>query len=60
MVIDMPQGYSPEDIIEIINHSYLDRDGNLKSYKAPEVYEEFDISLVYRERPYFECCIDNL
>lgn len=56
----MPQGYSTEDIVEVINHSYIDKQGNLKSYHAPEVYEEFDRSLVYRERPFFECYIDNL
>jgi len=57
---DMPKGYTPDDIVEIINHTYLDKDGNLKSYHAPEVYEDFDRNLVYRERPYFECYIDNL
>lgn len=57
---DMPQGYCSNDISEIINHSYLDKDGNLKSYQAPEIYEEFDRNLIYRERPYFECFIDNL
>ncbi|HTN47529.1 MAG TPA: hypothetical protein VL098_14355 [Flavipsychrobacter sp.] len=57
---DMPKGYSPNDIAEIINHSYLDKEGNLKSYHAPEVYEEFDRSLVFRERPYFECYLDSL
>ena len=57
---EMPQGYYPEDIVEIINHSYLDKLGNLKSYRSPEVYEEFDRSLVYRERLFFECFIDNL
>lgn len=57
---DMPKGYSPNDIIEIINHSYLDKNGNLKSYHVPEVYKEFDKSLVYRERPYFECYLDDL
>lgn len=57
---EMPKGYSPNDIIEIINHSYLDKKGNLKSYHVPEVYKEFDKSLVYREKPYFECYLDNL
>jgi hypothetical protein len=57
---DMPKGYSPNDIIEIINHSYLDKDGNLKSYHVPEVYKKFDKSLVHREKPYFECYLDNL
>jgi len=57
---NLPKGYSPTNIVEIINHSYLDKDGNLKSYHDPKVYEEFDKSLVYRERPYFECYLDNL
>jgi hypothetical protein len=57
---DLPKGYGPTDIVEIINHSYLDKEGNLKSYHDPKVYEEFDRSLVYRERPYFECYLDNL
>lgn len=57
---DLPKDYVPTDIVEIINHSYLDKEGNLKSYHDPKVYEEFDRSLVYRERPYFECYLDNL
>lgn len=57
---DMPQAYSVNDISEIINHSYLDNDNNLKSYQANEVYENIDRNLIYRERPYFECFIDNL
>ena len=57
---NMPKGYTPDDISEIINHSYLDKDGKMKSYQSPEVYEEFDRSLVYRERPYFECYLDHL
>ncbi len=57
---DLPKGYFPTDIVEIINHSYLDKDGNVRSYYEPEVYEDFDKSLVYLERPYFECYLDNL
>jgi hypothetical protein len=57
---DMPKGYSPNDIIEIINHSYLDKEGDLKSYHAPDVYKEFDKNFVYRERPYFTCYLDTL
>ena len=57
---DMPQGYTPDDIFEIINHSHLDKENNLKSYHSPEVYEQFDKNLIYREKTYFECYIDNL
>jgi len=56
----MPKDYIPTDIVEIINHSYLDKNNILKSYMSPTVFEEFDKSLVYRERPYFECYLDNL
>ena len=56
----MPQGYLPTDITEIINHSYFDKQGQLKSYHSPDVYQEFDRSMVYRERPYFECYLDGL
>ena len=57
---NFPDGYLPTDIVEIISHSYLDKEGILKSYHDPKVYQEFDQSLVYRERPYFECYIDTL
>lgn len=57
---DMPSGYSTADIIEIINHSYLDKDGNLKRYHSRELSHEFDRSMVYREKPYFDCYIDHL
>lgn len=57
---NMPNGYSPNDIVEIINHSYLDEENNLKSYHTPDMFGKFNISSVYRERPYFECFMDNL
>jgi hypothetical protein len=57
---NMPKGYLPNDIAKIISHSFLDKDVNLKSYHVPEDYEQFDRSSVFRERPYFECFLDNL
>lgn len=57
---NMPAGYLPNDIEKIINHSYLDKENSLRSYHDNDVYEIFDVNAVYRERPYFECYIDNL
>ena len=57
---EMPKGYVPTDIVEIINHSYLDKEGNLKSYHSPEIYSDFDKNLIYQAKPYFECFLDNL
>jgi hypothetical protein len=57
---NLPAGYSTTDIVKIVNHSYLDKNGNLKNYHDPKDYDSFDRSLIYRERPYFECYLDNL
>jgi hypothetical protein len=58
----MPEGYVVEDIEEIINHSYVLKSGELRSHK--EAYltrpDDYKDAVVYRERPYFECFIDNL
>lgn len=58
----MPDGYSVDDIEEIINHSYVLKNGELRSHREgpmtrPEEYKE---AVVYRERPFFECYIDNI
>jgi hypothetical protein len=58
----MPDNYVPDEIIEIINHSYVLKSGEVRSHKVaftkfPDDYED---SIVFRERPYFVCYIDNL
>ncbi len=59
---DMPEGYSAEDIEEIINHSYVLKTGELRSHEVPffELPHDYKDAVVYRERPFFECYIDNL
>ncbi|MCG2612579.1 hypothetical protein LZZ90_13775 [Flavobacterium sp. SM15] len=57
----IPQNYSVNDIEEIINHSYV-IDGQLMSHRNggmtfPDDYKQ---AIIYREKPYFECYIDNL
>jgi hypothetical protein len=57
---NMPSGYLPENICQIINHSFLDNEGNLRSYNNADDFAIFKFEMVYRERPYFECFIHNL
>ncbi|MGV0923750.1 hypothetical protein [Empedobacter tilapiae] len=58
----MPDGYSVDDIKEVINHSYVLKTGELRSHKVPffDPPEDYKDSIIHRERPYFECYIDNL
>ncbi len=58
----MPEGYSVDDIEEIINHSYVLKNGELRSHREGQLTrpEEYKEAVVYRERPFFECYLDNL
>lgn len=58
----MPKGYLPENIEEIINHSYISKLGDVCDHKTPfiEYPINYDDDIIYRERPYFECFIDDL
>ncbi len=55
----MPDGYSVDEIEEIINHSYVSETGEIKSYRRPDGYPDENIT-IYRERPYFVCYVDEL
>jgi hypothetical protein len=58
----MPEDYSVGDIEEIINHSYISTAGKVCSHKVPffEYPSNYNNSVVYRERPFFECYLDSL
>ena len=58
----MPDGYLVEDIEQIISHSYVLNNGELKSHKVPFFNrpDDYKDAVVYRERPFFECYIDGL
>ena len=58
----MPDGYSVEDIEEIINHSYVLENGKLRSHRESNqtLTDEWKNAVIYRERPFFECYVDNL
>ena len=58
---NLPEGYCVEDIDEIINHSYVLKTGEIESYYATaEKTTNEHKDVVYRERPYFVCYLDNL
>jgi hypothetical protein len=59
---DMPQGYNPSDITEVISHSYINASGEVKSHREgfsrhPEGY---NVENIFREKPYFQCYIGSL
>ena len=58
----MPEHYSGNDINEIINHSYVLKTGEICSHAVPfaDFPKNYCDAVVYRERPFFECYIDNL
>lgn len=58
----MPEGYSVGDIEEVINHSYISNEREICSYHVPfnEYLRNHNNSVVYRERPFFECYLDSL
>jgi hypothetical protein len=58
----MPDNYSTDDIAEIINHSYVLKNGEIRSHKETNMTftDNYKDAVVYRERPYFICYIDNL
>ena len=58
----IPEGYSTDDMVEVINHSYVSKTGELCSHKAPtsRYTDDYKDAIIYRERPFFECYIDNL
>ena len=58
----MPEGYTSKNIIKIMNHSYISKNGELKFHEVPfsNLPEDYDESLIFRERPYFNCYIRGL
>lgn len=58
---DLPEGYSFNDVVQLHNHSYTNRNGELKPLQEGYYYppDDYDISKCYRERPYFICYTDR-
>lgn len=55
---DLPGGYAAGDIEEIINDSYVNNRGEVKSNNGKA--DDYDASIILREKPYFECFVEGL
>jgi hypothetical protein len=58
---DLPNDYDSNDIIEIINHSYLSKSGDI--IKHGQIDREVDwkqLQTIHKDKPFFECYVDNL
>ena len=57
----LPDGVDFEDLVEIINHSYVLKSGELRSHTVPFMTppDDYSEAVVFRERPSFECFLDN-
>lgn len=59
---DMPEGYSPSDIIEIVNHAYVLKTGELRHHQRAFLNNppDYDNAVVHLSRPYFECFMEGI
>jgi hypothetical protein len=59
---DLPDNYNADDIVEIINHSYLLKSGEIVGHRSSldRLNRQDEMEKIYSDRPFFECFIDNL
>jgi len=59
---DLPNDFKAEDIVEIINHSYLLKTGEIVGHRSSfdRVTRKDEMDKIYSDRPFFECYLDNL
>ena len=55
----LPENYSFADVVEVINHSFVDTSGAVRSLRDIRPWDQ-DRSGVFRERVYFICAVDGL
>ena len=55
----LPERYAFSDVAEVINHSFVDSTGALRSLENG-LPEEYRFEAVFRERVFFECAVDGL
>jgi len=57
---DLPENFSFSDVKELHTHSYVGKNNNIVKIKCGtnSFDEEYDLSKVYREKPFFICYID--
>jgi hypothetical protein len=57
----LPDGYEFSDVEEVINHSYIDPNGVLKSVEmGPYLPDDYNPGPVLRERVFFTCAVDGI
>ena len=59
-LFNLPDGYTFENVKTVHNHSYVGKLGDIVSIKRglSELNNDYDFSIVYRERPFFVCYVD--
>jgi hypothetical protein len=59
---DLPDSYNANDIVEIINHSYLLKTGEIVGHRSSfdRVTNKDQMDRIYSDRPFFECYVDYL
>ncbi|HSE20964.1 MAG TPA: hypothetical protein VLB68_04880 [Pyrinomonadaceae bacterium] len=55
----LPEGHAFSDIREVINHSFVDSTGAVRSLKNSGP-KEYSIETVFRERVFFDCAVDGI
>ena len=58
---DLPENYTFDDVLAVHNHSFVSRNGEIKSLKHGMMTQpsDYDQSQVYREKPFFDCFYDR-
>jgi hypothetical protein len=57
----LPDGYEFSDVEEVINHSYIDPNGVLKSIETrPYLPDDYNPGPMLRERVFFTCAVDGI
>lgn len=58
---DVPENYNLKNSVEIINNSYIHKAGQILHHSQLKGEKPFeDLELINREKPFFECFLDNL
>ena len=56
---DLPENYNFSDIVEVINHSYIDSSGKIQNYRKTGL-KNLSGAKIYREKDYFSCYLKGL
>lgn len=63
LFFELPDNYTADDIVEIINHSYVLPDGTLCEHKRPffdNLNDNYKTAVINKSRPFFECYLEDL